>query len=71
MYFDWCLELVVRTDFGHNSHPDHKSISQMACKAEQEGRSCSRRGKCVVCRDNNGNLVTSKTFGGNNANSSE
>ena len=64
IYIDWCPELIVRTDFGHSTHPDHKNIAMMSCKAEAEGRKCRRKGSCTVARSNEtAERVTSKTFG--------
>ena len=60
---DWCEELIVRTDFGHSSDPDHKTIVAMSCKAEKEGRSCTRRGLCVEARDQKTwSRINSKSF---------
>lgn len=49
--FDWCPELIARTDWGHSSPADHKTICAMECKAEKGGRPCVRRGGCVVAHN--------------------
>jgi hypothetical protein len=48
---DFCSDLIVRTDHGHSSHPDYKSISTCECRAEREGRPCLRRGLCMEARE--------------------
>lgn len=61
--FNVCPDLIVRTDFGHQTNPDHKVISACECKAEQEQRPCRRRGACIKARDDQTwKTITSKSF---------
>ena len=61
-FYSVCPELIVRTDFGSNSHPDYKSIATTQCKRMERGLPCLMGGKCIVMRDGNtGKLVTRKT----------
>lgn len=48
--FDVCSQLVVRTDWGHGSNPDHKNVSSCECKAMKQGIPCHRRGECISAR---------------------
>ena len=60
--FNWCPELIVRTDFGYNSPKDYKTISMCECKRLQQGKKCKQNGKCIIARDSEtGNNITKKT----------
>lgn len=61
--FNWCPDLIVRTDQAHEINADFKSISTMECKAKNEGRICKFKGVCVELRDGNtGVRVSKKSF---------
>ena len=50
--FDFCQELIVRTDIGSNMmQGDHKIITMCECKLAMAGGACKRGGKCIVARN--------------------
>lgn len=51
--FLWCNELIVRTDFGHHSNEDYKTISLCECKRLMKNLPCNGRGRCIVAKDSN------------------
>jgi hypothetical protein len=66
--FDICNHFETGRDFGHGDgncygkFGKRSSLSNTQCHAQEDGKVCRRRGRCVVARDNNWKLISKKSF---------